>query len=220
MTTFVLVPGADGRAWYWHRLEPLLRARGHEVVSMDMPDSNDAGYAEYTAAIVAAISSAGGERRPVTLVLQSMAGFTGTPVTELVPVERIVLVNAMIPVPGERLGDWWETTGHAMPEDFDLVGHFFHDVPPEVTAQALAGTPGQPSDALFGQPWPLPAWPRVPTRVPQGRDDRFFPAPIQRRIAKQRLGIEVEEVPGGHLLALSQPEELARRLVSSTTDTP
>jgi pimeloyl-ACP methyl ester carboxylesterase len=216
MTTFVLVPGADGRAWYWHRLEPLLRERGHDVVTMDMPQSNEAGYAEYADAIVSAI----GDRSPATLVAQSIAGFTAPPVTEHVPVERIVLVNAMVPVPGERLADWWENTGHVMPADFDIVRHFFHDVPPEVTAQALAGEPGQPSDALFAQPWPMPAWPRVPTRFVQGRDDRFFPAAVQRRVVKQRLGIEVEEMPGGHLLALSQPEELARRLCSSTMDTP
>jgi pimeloyl-ACP methyl ester carboxylesterase len=216
MTTFVLVPGADGRAWYWHLLGPLLREHGHDLVTMDMPASDDAGYREYADAIVLAI----GERRPVTLVAQSIAGFTGTPITELVPVERILLVNAMVPVPGERLADWWDNTGHSMPPDFDLVRDFFHDVPPEVTAEALAGEPGEPSETLFAQPWPLPAWPRVPTRFIQGRDDRFFPAALQRRVVKQRLGIEIEEMPGGHLLALSQPAELARRLVSSTRDTP
>ncbi|MFF2143644.1 hypothetical protein [Kitasatospora sp. NPDC058190] len=26
MATFTLVPGADGRAWFWHRLVPELRA--------------------------------------------------------------------------------------------------------------------------------------------------------------------------------------------------
>lgn len=27
--TFVLVPGAGGQAWYWHRVVPELEARGH-----------------------------------------------------------------------------------------------------------------------------------------------------------------------------------------------
>jgi pimeloyl-ACP methyl ester carboxylesterase len=46
----------------------------------------------------------------------------------------------------------------------------------------------------------------------QGRDDRFFPVEFQRRVVRERLGITPDEMPGGHLLALSQPEELARRL--------
>ena len=37
---------------------------------------------------------------------------------------------------------------------------------------------------------------------------------IQRRIAAERLGLAVEEVPGGHLAALSCPVELAERLVA------
>jgi hypothetical protein len=46
------------------------------------------------------------------------------------------------------------------------------------------------------------------------RDDRFFPAEFQRRVARERLGLPVDEMPGGHLVALSQPEELAIRLVA------
>jgi pimeloyl-ACP methyl ester carboxylesterase len=45
-----------------------------------------------------------------------------------------------------------------------------------------------------------------------GRDDRFFPAGFQRRVARERLGVSADEMPGGHLVALSQPEELAARL--------
>ena len=32
MAHFVLVPGAGGSAWYWSRLVPELRARGHDAV--------------------------------------------------------------------------------------------------------------------------------------------------------------------------------------------
>ena len=62
------------------------------------------------------------------------------------------------------------------------------------------------------QPWPLDAWPDVPTRVLVGRDDRLFPAGFQRRVARERLGVEVDEIRGGHLLALSEPELLVERL--------
>ena len=44
-------------------------------------------------------------------------------------------------------------------------------------------------------------------------DDRFFPLEFQKRVARERLNAEVEVVPGGHLVALSKPEELAVRLL-------
>jgi len=97
-------------------------------------------------------------------------------------------------------------------EGFDLVRDFFHDVPEEVTAAAMAGGAQSPSERLFADPWPLERWPKVPTRFLQGRDDRFFPLAFQRRVVQERLGLAVDEMPGGHLLALSQPVDLARRL--------
>jgi pimeloyl-ACP methyl ester carboxylesterase len=65
---------------------------------------------------------------------------------------------------------------------------------------------------VFSQPWPLPKWPAVATRFLQGRDDRLFPLEFQRRVVRERLGIGVDEMPGGHLVALSRPGELADRL--------
>jgi hypothetical protein len=40
----------------------------------------------------------------------------------------------------------------------------------------------------------------------------MFPLDFQRRIARERLGIEVDAIAGGHMLALSNPCELADRL--------
>ena len=41
MTTYVLIPGAGGDAWYWHLLEPELRGWGHDVVAVDLPAGDD-----------------------------------------------------------------------------------------------------------------------------------------------------------------------------------
>jgi pimeloyl-ACP methyl ester carboxylesterase len=92
-----------------------------------------------------------------------------------------------------------------------MVEAFFHDVPADVKAAALAEEPPQ-SATPFDEPWPLTSWPDVPTRFVQGRDERFFPLAFQRRVVRERLGIEVEEVPGGHLVALSRPVELVDKL--------
>ncbi len=62
------------------------------------------------------------------------------------------------------------------------------------------------------QLWPLDSWPDVPTRVLVGRDERIFPASFQRRVARDRLGIDADEVDGGHLAMLSRPREVAEHL--------
>ena len=73
MATFVLIPGAGGAAWLWHRLEPELEARGHDSVAVDLPaDQENAGLAQYADAVLEAI----GERADVVLVAQSMGAFT------------------------------------------------------------------------------------------------------------------------------------------------
>ena len=65
--------------------------------------------------------------------------------------------------------------------------------------------------AVLDEPWPLAAWPDVPTRVLASRHDRMFPLEFQRRVARERLGIEVDEIDGGHMVALSNPAVLADR---------
>jgi pimeloyl-ACP methyl ester carboxylesterase len=215
--SYVLVPGAGGSAWYWHLVVPRLLALGHDAVAVRLPAADDsAGLAEYADAIVAAAPAG----REVVLVAGSMAGFSAPLTCDRLAVSEIVLVNAMIPAPGETAGAWWTATGQDVAKrelderegrdpdaGFDPLVMFFHDVPAEVTAEGMREEPAQ-SGTPFTQPWPLPAWPDVPTRVLTGRDDRLFPADFQARVAKERLGLAAEILPGGHLIALSHPDEL------------
>lgn len=62
---------------------------------------------------------------------------------------------------------------------------------------------------MFESPCEFEDWPDIPLRVVTGADDPYFPAEFQRRVANERLGIEPEIIPGGHLVALSQPEVVA-----------
>jgi pimeloyl-ACP methyl ester carboxylesterase len=224
MTSFVLVPGAGGQAWYWHRVVPLLQERGHAAVAVELPAKDEsAGLAEYADAIVAASPS--GE---VVVVAQSMAGFSAPLVADRLDVAQFVLVNAMTPAPGETVGQWWDVVdqegaarafaiaeGRDPDAPFDPWEMFFHDVPADVTAEAQAGPPPEQADRPFGDPWPLAAWPDVPTRFLAGRLDRLFPLALQQRVVPERLGIEVEEISGGHLVALSEPDALVERLLRS-----
>jgi pimeloyl-ACP methyl ester carboxylesterase len=218
--TFVLIPGAGGTAWYWHRVVPLLQAAGHETVAVDLPgDDPAAGLPEYAQLVASAIGSRGN----LVLVAQSLGGFTAPLVAAKVPVGSVVLVNAMIPCPGETPGEWWDNTGWAGARvaaaeqggygtEFDLAVYFLHDVPPEVAA---AGEPYQrpEADAVFGSACDFSTWPPVPIRAVAGADDRFFPVGFQQALALDRLGIEADVLPGGHLIALAQPASLAGYLL-------
>ena len=220
MATYVLIHGAGSDSWYWHLVAPELEARGHDVVVPDLPAGDDsAGLAEYTEVVVEAI----GRRRDLILVAQSMAGFTAPLVADRLPVDLIVLVAAMVPAPGESPGDWWKNTGHAVAPEVadsgdDPVALFLHDLPPDVRDEAMTRGGRPQSGTPFEKPWPLASWPDVPTRFILCRDDRFFPAPFQRRVVAERLGIVPDEMPGGHLPALAHPHDLVDRLESYRKD--
>ena len=226
MATFVLIHGAGGDAWYWHLVGPRLEAAGHDVVAMDLPCEDDAaGLAEYADVVIDAI----GDHTDLVLVASSMGGFTAPLVADRVPVDLIVLVAAMVPAPGEAPGDWWANTGHAQamraqaiadgrdPDDDDPEALFVHDLPPELVAASVHHDQDQ-SATPFDLPWPLAAWPDVPTRFVLCRDDRFFPAEFQRRVVRERLGVTPDEMPGGHLPALAHPDLLADILLGYVAD--
>jgi len=205
MATYVLVHGAGSDAWYWHLVAPRLRALGHDVVAPDLPcDDDAAGLEEYVRVTLDAI---GNRRRDLVVVAQSLGSFTGTLVCDRVPVQLLVLVAAMVPRPGESPGEWWANTGHEFPDPFDPEVVFLHDVPADVAAASAAHVREQ-SGTPMEKPWPLAAWPDVPTRFLLCRDDRFFPAEFQRRVVRDRLGIVPDEMSGGHLPALAHPDEL------------
>jgi len=135
----------------------------------------------------------------------------------------LVFVNAMIPRLGERPGDWWENTGAARARvaaatdggystEFDVGTYFLHDVPQEILRTGPA-QPREQADAAFSQPCRFRGWPELPMRVIASANDRFFPLEFQRRVARERLRTEVDVIPGGHLVALSNPHALIDRLL-------
>jgi pimeloyl-ACP methyl ester carboxylesterase len=208
-------------AWYWHRAVPLIREAGHEAIAVDLPgDDRLAGLAVYTDIVIRAIA----KRNDAILVAQSLAGFTAPLVCSCAPMRMLVLVNAMIPKPGETAGAWWGATGAAEAREqaaarrgyateFDVGTYFLHDVPQEVL-RAGPQQPREEAEVAFSEPCRFERWPDLPIHVLAGKDDRFFPIEFQRRVARERLGKEVEEIPGGHLVALSNAEGLAERLLA------
>jgi pimeloyl-ACP methyl ester carboxylesterase len=217
MSTFVLIHGAGDVGWYWHLVAAELRTRGHDVVAPDLPcDDDSAGLNEYAETVVEAI----GDRKDLVVVGQSFGGFTAPLVADRLPVDVLVLVAGMIPSAGESPVDWWHNTGFGDAKqeqaardggdtgNTDPYLSFYHDVPRKLADEAMSKARAQ-SEARMGEPWPLDAWPNVPTRFVLCTDDRSFPADFFRRLAAERLNVIPDEIAAGHCVALSRPKELA-----------
>src|SRR3569833_1170411 len=121
--------------------------------------------------------------------------------------------HRLMPALGEPPGQWWGNTGFAAPSGLSDIETYFNGVPAELASEGMAHGREQVSKE-WDEPWPLPAHPDVPTRVVLCRDDRFFTPDFQRRVARERLGIEPDEVDGPHCAPLSHPAQIADLLVS------
>lgn len=158
-----------------------------------------------------------------SVVAQSLGGFTAAELAAARKVRALVFVNAMVPKAGETAGEWWDNVGQeavvreaaehgGYSTDFDIETYFLHDVDPA----AAEGEPFQrdETDTVFAARSAVKSGIDVPIRVVAGRDDRFFPLALQRRVVHDRLGIEADVLPGGHLMVLSHPEELTAYLLA------
>jgi len=75
LRTYLLIPGAGGPAWYWHRVVAALSALGHDAVAVDLPAEDDkAGWQEYVDVAAAAAS----DRIDLVVVGQSTGAFTAS----------------------------------------------------------------------------------------------------------------------------------------------
>jgi pimeloyl-ACP methyl ester carboxylesterase len=201
-----------------------LTRRGNRALAVELPGADpSAGLGEYRDLIVAAAAGLGSS---VTVGAQSLGAFSAPLACERVEVGELVLVNPMIPAPGETAGEWWDSVGwraaaggmarregRPEPDVTDLETLFFHDLPPKLVELMRANPEAAAeSGAVFAEPWPLSSWPAVPTRVLSATNDRLFPVELQRTVARARLGLDIEELPGGHLVALSRPALLSERI--------
>jgi Alpha/beta hydrolase family len=181
-------------------------------------DDETAGLIRYTELVVEAI----GSRPEVVLLAGSLGGFTAPLVCEQAPVRELVLVNAMIPDPGETVRDWWVNIGALEAQEeaaraggygpFDGATYFLHDVDANIAAESEQYQRPE-ADIGFESVCDFNAWPAIGIHVLAGHDDRFFPVGLQRRVARDRLGVEADVLPGGHLLPLVQPRLVADYLL-------
>lgn len=222
MTIFCLIHGSTQNSKGWQLLGKELTAVGHTVVGPDMPtNEREAGAERYVRVVVEALPTS----EVVTLVAHSASGLFLPLVATVVPTAFMVFLAAAIPVPGMSFLDQiapdptpmlnpdWIGRNPAEDEEAALT-FLFHDCPPEVAAWALTTRVRWNPEGLYEEPCPLTALPDVPSAYVLCTGDRTIRPEWSRRAARERLGIDAIELPGGHCPHVSRPADLASVLVS------
>ena len=174
------------------RVVPLLEQAGHAAIAVDLPGPDDrAGLADLQAFAVTAAEG----HDEVVIVAQSLGGFTAPIAAERLPVSSIVLVNAMVPLPARRPGEWSgntgaiEARGRRPRQPVGTARSSWRPTSCTTSTRSVCVTSEYPeSDRVFGAPCSFSRWPDVPIRVLAGADDRFLPLALQQRVARDRLG--------------------------------
>jgi pimeloyl-ACP methyl ester carboxylesterase len=226
MSTFALVHGAWHGAWCWERLTPELESMGHRVVAMDLPsDDGSASFDDYADVVCAALNEHPGE--DLILVGHSLAGNTIPLVAARRPLRRLVYICALLPIPGRPLVQQMSSDTEMLHPDYALglsqpdsdgrrtwineekaLFHLFDDCDADTAHGAFARLRPQATHP-YRQPFSLSALPAVDTTYVLCNEDRLVNPDWARRAARQRLQVEVVELPGSHSPFLSRPRDLA-----------
>jgi len=233
--TFILVHGAWHGAWCWQKLVPLLQASGAHVLAPDLPsmgaDTTPAAAVtlESWATCVAELVCA----HPGCVLLgHSLGGAVISATAERVPgqIRLLVYLSAYLLADGSSAADIARhDTASLIPANMvpqqrgltctlrtEVVRETFYGSCSTADADlALAMLRPQPlkplvtpirvSDSNFG---------RVPRAYIETTDDRAISLAAQRRMQAQLPCAPVFTLPGDHSPFLSQPEVLARILIS------
>lgn len=227
MTTFGLVHGAWHGAWCWEQLTPLLQQEGHYVVTMDLPsDDSSASFDTYADVVCAALDQCDDD---VLLVGHSLGGHTIPLVTARRPVRHLVYLCALVPDIGRSLFDQLRDEPDMMNPDWDrglsapdgqsrttwvdFARELLYADCDEATVEASIKRLRPQANYPNTLPFSLPGFPTISCTSVVCSGDQMVGREWAKRIARDRLGADVIELPGSHSPFLSRPTALADMLL-------
>jgi pimeloyl-ACP methyl ester carboxylesterase len=226
MATFVLIHGAYQGGWIWKPVAGRLRAAGHVVYAPTLDGCAERkhqlrpGITIGTHAQEVADLLFYEDLRDIVLVGTSSGGMVICRTAELAAerIARLVFVDALALLPGERIADIvkrpapMKTELATGPTREDAEGRMFSDLDPATRAWALARYTLHPIAAMDAPMELKDFWDRPwKASVIRCRRAANPPEAHQRRTA-ERLRAPYSEMDTGHYPMLSQPEELTRLL--------
>jgi pimeloyl-ACP methyl ester carboxylesterase len=226
---FVLVHGAYHGAWCWDLLRDEFERGGHTTSAVELPNEDpDAGAERYADEVLASVP-----KTPYGIVLvgHSLAGLTIPIVAGRIKTRISIYLCALVPIPGLSFdGQHVDLDTGFVPSERAIgnqdgssswpergaIEVFYQDCDPGVAKAA--------AQRLRPQQWrvtqevtPLREWPSVPSVYINCIDDRAVPRAYSLRAAREQLGVESIEMPGGHSPFLSRPRELARHMLRAAS---
>ena len=230
MATYVLIHGAYQGAWIWKPVVARLRDAGHVAHALTLDGCAERAHALRRGITVGSHATEVAQflfyedLADVVLVGTSAGGMVVQKAAELARarVGRIVFVDALALLPGERVDDIVkraapnETTDVATgPTRADAESRLFRDLDASTRAWALARITPHPVAALETPMESTTFWEQAwRATVIRCRRAVNPPEAHQRRTA-ERLKAAWHELDTGHYPMLSAPEELTRLLLAS-----
>ena len=211
----ILVHGAWADGSSWAKVIPLLAAKGHAVVAVQLPlTSLGADVATVKRAI--ALSSG-----PVILVGHSYGGSVITEAGSDPKVEALVYIAAFAPDAGESAGSLGasvepaplgaevrpDAEGYLKLTQSGVSNAFAQDLS-DTEKLVLYAAQSPTAGAALGGTISSPAWRGKTCRFFVASNDRAIQPALQRTMAK-RLKAAVVEVASSHVAMLSHPQEVA-----------
>ena len=224
---FCLMHGQWHDGSCWEHVVECLRARGHDAVAPNMPF--DDPHADYEARARPALRALDGVNDPVVVVGHSIASAEAALVAARA---HPALIVHLCP----RFG-----TFATPPDAPDIFQTGFPFPPKDADGRSVWATEAaiatmyprlahktrrrlaerlRPGASAVGD-YPLAQHPNLPTALIYATDDEFFTPDWERFIARELLGVEPIEIPGGHFPMMENPKGLAElldRLASNATE--
>jgi pimeloyl-ACP methyl ester carboxylesterase len=218
VATFALLHGAWHEPSCWDALRERLEALGHSAAAPELPlHEPGARYEQRVRPAVEALEEADD---PVVVVVHSQSSAFGPLVATARPVSLLVYLcprmGSFEPPPGAprafREGVAFppaspDGTTAWDPEAATEV--MYPRLPPE---RARALVERLRPMAMPPDDYPLRQHPDVPTALVYAAEDEFFEPAFERFMARELLGIEPIELPGGHFPMAEDPRGLAELL--------
>jgi pimeloyl-ACP methyl ester carboxylesterase len=237
--TFVIVHGAFQNAASWQQVSDALKAKGHSVLTVDLPGRNAQGANAKAITISQYVDTVRGLieklNEPVTLVGHSFGGITISLVGLSIPekIKRLVYVAAYIPVSGESMqslsaGDkdngFSEKSFVVSPDyafatilDEDRARLFINDGKPEqqkAMADAMLREPlGPIGTKVDVAPEKFAAITKAYIRTTM---DKTVSLSIQNMMIKRTDIKQTSDINTGHSPQISQPKMLADLIIAAT----
>jgi hypothetical protein len=207
-------------------LREVLADRGHRVLvpAFDITET-DKGAAWHAEKLAGELRLSGSEPSDVVCLAHSAGGMFLPVLASIWPPRLMIFLAALVPRPGISVIDQFRADPSMFQPDWvgkdpmidDVALEFvYHDCPQDRINWALSTRLDFYAKRAMEEPCPLTSWPSVPSAYVVCADDRTINPAWQRRTAREELGVEPFELPGGHCPHVSRPEMLAGILENCT----